>query len=190
MFNLSDKNISYIIFSPEKDYNSTINNKIQCEKLCSILYSKNYTIIPIVSYQNNIYENCFIGICNEDNDSIRKDSLYLLDEFSEDSILIKYKNELTPKRVYSNGSEILLEMCIYDSNTDNKSYIYNGVSFTFNDKKRYQFLSYKEELKNGMIIEFFNNDRWTKRKIVNVDVEYEKMYKLLIKYNKLRVCTE
>jgi hypothetical protein len=80
-------------------------------------------------------------------------------------------------------------MCIYDSNINNKTYIYNGLSFTFNDKKRYHFLNYKDELKNGMIVEFFNNDKWIERKIVNIDIEYEKMYKLLIKYNKLRVCT-
>jgi hypothetical protein len=41
-----------------------------------------------------------------------------------------------------------------------------------------------------MIVEFYNNDQWIEKVVENIDVEYERLYKLLIKYNKLRVCME
>lgn len=189
MFNLSDQSISYIIISPEKDTNSLSENKIACNKLCNILYSKDYTIIPVTGYYNGRYEQSFISINNTNNDSLRKDAINLMDDFKQESIIVKYKGEDSPKKILNDGSEKLLGIILYDSNQENKTYLYNGVSFSFLEQKRYYFFKQKEELRNGMIVEFFSNDRWVEKKIDNIDVEYEKMYKLLIKYNKLRACT-
>ena len=38
-----------------------------------------------------------------------------------------------------------------------------------------------------MIVEYFNENKWTKKQISNIETEYENMYKLLIKYKKLRI---
>ena len=38
-----------------------------------------------------------------------------------------------------------------------------------------------------MLVEYLNEDRWIPKTINNVDLEYEKMYKLLMKYQKMRV---
>ena len=44
-----------------------------------------------------------------------------------------------------------------------------------------------EELKNGMIIEYFNNNKWNELPVNNLDTQYDKMFKLLMKYDKLRI---
>lgn len=187
MFNLKDSNISYIIISPEKNTNSQIANHHLCEQLCSILYSKDYTIIPIQSYYESKYDKTFIAISSSNNDSLRMDSLHLLELFKQDSIIVKYRNETEPTRIKFDGSENGLSILIYESNDNDKIYLYNGWSFCFHDKKRYLFPKKKDDLKNGMIIEYFNNNRWCSKKVLNIDMEYDRMYKLLMKYEKLRI---
>jgi hypothetical protein len=38
-----------------------------------------------------------------------------------------------------------------------------------------------------MIVEYLNKDKWFSKKVENPKLEYEKIYKLLIKYEKIRV---
>ena len=52
------------------------------------------------------------------------------------------------------------------------------------------FRSKKEDFKVGMIVEYLNNKNWIKREVKNIDVEYEDLYKLLIKYDKIRVASK
>jgi hypothetical protein len=190
MLNLEDLNISYLIVSPESQNNTQEHNKVCCDKLCSILYSKDYTIIPIKGYYNGVFENSYIAYSNETNDDLRKDAIFLMGELFQDSLIIKYKNEKSPKRVNSNGSEKLLKPVIYQLDESSKTFIYNGLSFSFIDQKRYQYLSNKSEIKTGMIVEFNNNTSWVEKRVVNLDDEYEKMYKLLMRYGKLRTCID
>ena len=178
MFNLFDKSTSYLIVSP--------GNNVLCESVCTILYSRDYTIIPIKSYYRQEYSQSFIAFSMTNNDSLREDAIYLMDNFYNDSVIVKYRSEDYPKIIRKDGSERLLETKIY-SDTDSKIYIYNGVSFSFNEQSRYNILVNKSQIKRGMIVEFFNNNKWNKKEVVDVDLEYEKMYKLLIKYQKLRV---
>lgn len=190
MFNLEDKKISYIIISPEKEYKSLLDNKNSCEKLQTILYSRGYTIIPVTGYYNGKYERSFIAISTENNDIIRKDAIFLIDEFNQESVIVKYKGESSPVKLLNNGEEKLLSLSMYSDNDNNKTYLYNGLSFTFLERKRYKFLSDKNQIRVGMIVEFFNNDRWIEKEVINLDVEYERMYKLLIKYGKLRTAID
>jgi hypothetical protein len=187
MFNLSDPNISYMLISPEKGDNLPSENNINCERICSILYSKDYTIIPVTGYYEGKYERSFIAVCAGDSDSLRFDAIYLMDKFDQDSVIVKYKGENSATKVTPDGSEKPMSVAIYDSNLSNKTYLYNGVSFSFVEMKRYFFPKKKEDLKVGMIVEFFNNNKWTQKQVFNVDTEYEKMFKLLIKYEKVRV---
>ena len=186
MFNLNDKNLSYIIISPEKKSNISIGNRFLCDKLSNILYSKDYTLFPITAHHSGLFERSFLAISSDNNNTLRKDAIFLIDEFEQDSIIIKYKNENMTKSILKDGSERVMKISYYDSDFNNKSYIYNGISFSFTEEKQYHFLTDKKQLKSGMIVEFYNDDRWVERKIQNPDIEYEKMYKLLIKYNKLR----
>lgn len=190
MFNLLDKNISYILFSPEKNYNTVLENNVNCERACSILYSKDYTIIPVSGHYRGKNEKSFLAISpKSSNDDIRNDAIFLLDWFEQDSVIVKYLAESEATLIKNDGSEKSMKFVIYDSNLDNKSYIFNGVSFSFVENKRYYFPKDKNDLRNGMLVEFLNNDEWKQRVIHNVDIEFEKMYKLLIKYGKLRVET-
>jgi hypothetical protein len=176
-----------MLISPEKRDVSPSENNINCEKICTILYSKDYTIIPVTGYYEGNYERSFIAICAGDSDTLRFDAIYLMDKFNQDSVIVKYKNENAATKVTPDGSEKPMSVAIYDSNLSNKTYLYNGVSFSFTEMKRYFFPKKKEDLKVGMIVEFFNNNKWTQKQVVNVDNEYEKMFKLLIKYEKVRV---
>ena len=188
MFNLSDPNISYMLISPEKGDNLPSGNNLNCERVCNILYSKDYTIIPVTGYCEGKYEKSFIAVCpSDDNDSLRFDAIYLMDKFDQNDVIVKYKGDNAATKVESNGSEKPMSVAIYDSNLKNKTYLYNGVSFSFVEKKRYFFPKKKEDLKSGMIVEYFNNNKWIEKQIFNVDNEYEKMFKLLIKYEKIRV---
>jgi hypothetical protein len=188
MFNLLDRNISYIIVSPEKKENNPSQNNINCEKLCSILYSKDYTIFPIAGYYDGKYEKSFLAISSSNNnDDLRFDAIYVMDQFEQESVIVKYHSDETASKISNDGSEKSLSLLVYDSNLQNKSYLYNGISFSFVENKRYYFPKKKEELKNGMLIEYFNNNKWTQRQVLNIDSEYEKLYKLLIKYEKVRI---
>ena len=191
MFNLTDRNISYILISPEKRENLQLDNKVNCERACSILYSKEYTVIPVRGYHEGRYENSFIALSSDDDNNIlRKDALYLVEYFDIDCTIVKYKDESAATKIFFNGSEKPMSMAIYDSDLNNKSYLYNGISFTFVEEKRYFFPRKKEDLKSGMIIEYFNNNRWNSKQILNIENEYEKMFKLLIKYEKIRIPVE
>ena len=38
-----------------------------------------------------------------------------------------------------------------------------------------------------MIVEYFNNNQWSEKVVENPNDEWERMYKLLLKYDKVRV---
>ena len=144
--------------------------------------------MPVKGYYNNNYENSYIAIpSNPDNDTIRIDSIFLLDEFNQESIIVKYEGEEIAKKIEKNGSEKVMDLVLYNSDMSNRTYIYSGLSFSFVETKRHYYPKSKKDLKKGMIVEFNNNGEWKKRTINNIDVEYENMYKLLIKYKKLRI---
>lgn len=190
MLNLLDKNIAYLLISPEKTTNTQLENHVNCERLCSILYSKGFTILPVQGYYNNRYEKSFLSFTDDDNDELRFESIYLMDMFEQDSIIVKYRGENFANKVLNDGSEKNLSLVVYDSEMKDRSYLYNGVSFTFTENKKYYFPKKKDDLKNGMIVEYFNNNKWNTKIINNLEFEYEKMFKLLIKYEKLRIETD
>lgn len=188
MFNLLDKNVSYILISPERKDNTVQENSVNCSKLCNILYAKSYTIIPVTGLYNGIYEKSFIAISPEDdNNQVRSDTIFLMDQFGQECAIVKYKGEDSATMIKEDGSEKPLKLSMYDQESQNKTYLYNGLAFSFTEKKRYVFPKRKEDLKDGMIVEFFNNNKWSTRKILDLEKEYDKMYKLLIKYEKIRI---
>lgn len=187
MFNLSDSNVSFILFSPERQDQNQLENKNAFEKACSILYSKDYTIFPVTGYFNNMYEQSMIAVPNvPNNDHLRKDSIYLMDLFHQESIILKYLQEQKSVKLFKDGSERTLGIALYNEDTNNKTFLHNGISFSFIEEKKYYIAKSKSELKNGMIVEYYNDNRWNQKEIKDIDIEYDNLYKLLIKYNKLR----
>ena len=188
MFNLSDPKVSYIIFTPEKESNTELENKLLCERSSSILYSKGYTILSVTGYYEGKYEKSFIAIPEfTNNDDLRKDSYYLLDTFHQDSLILKYFDNNSATKIMNDGSERPMSVAYYNENTTNKTYLHNGISFSFIEEKRYYTPKGKSDLKNGMIVEYLNDSIWNQRTIVDIDTEYLNLYGLLIKYNKMRV---
>lgn len=187
MINPIDKNVAYILISPEKSFNLPLENQVACERLCSVLYSKGYTILPVQGYYKNKYEKSFLAFTDDSNDDLRFDAIFLMDMFEQDTVIVKYRGDEFANKIFKDGSEKNLSLSTYDSEAKDKTFLHNGLSFTFTESKKYFFPKKKEELKSGMVVEFFNNNKWTTKQIGNLDVEFERMYKLLIKYEKLRV---
>jgi len=118
---------------------------------------------------------------------LRRDTIFLLDHFHQESAIIKYQGETNAKNVFFDGSEYPLDLIAYNTDSTKKTYIHNGISFAFKESKRYWIPKTMDDLKVGMIVEYMNNNKWYERKVQNPSEEWEKLYKLLIKYDKLRV---
>lgn len=157
------------------------------DEMESILYGREYSIIPIKEFFQGSYTDSIISYGRVDNDNLRQDVLFLLNKFNQNSAIIKYLGESVIRKIFKDGSEVPVDMTLYNTDFDKASYIYNGYSFSFTEKKRYFFLTKKEEIKSGMMLEFFNNNKWVEKQVSNPELEYDKLYKLLMKYNKVRV---
>jgi hypothetical protein len=188
MINLNDINLSFLMTSPEVVGLSQLENNHRNNMFLNMLYSMNYSILPIYAYTTGIYEKNYLGVCSEDNAKLRQEAIFMMNQFGKNDIIVKYKGQNLLTKILKDGNEIPIEVNYYDNNEGRKTYIHEGISFTLNEKKRYFFPSKKEDLKSGMMIEYFNNNMWYQKKVDNLDTEYEKMYKLLMKYEKLRVC--
>jgi hypothetical protein len=177
--NLQEQNMSYVILSSDK-----------LDDMISILYAKEYQIIPIKGYYRGQYEDSVIAFGRVDNDNLRKDVLFLINHFHQECAIIKYLGETFVKKIFKDGSEKPLGIVMYNTDADNISYLYNGVSFSFVEQVRYWKPTKKEDFRVGMLVEYFNKDKWYERLVEDPSQEYEKIYKLLIKYNKVRVASK
>jgi hypothetical protein len=79
---------------------------------------------------------------------------------------------------------------MYNTDADNMSYLNNGTSFSFVESKRYWKPTKKEDFRIGMLVEYLNNNKWCEKLVENPNDEYDKLYKLLIKYDKVRVASK
>ena len=171
--------MSYVILSSDK-----------LDDMISILYAKEYQIIPIKGYYRGQYEDSVIAFGRVDNDNLRKDVLFLINHFHQECAIIKYLGETSVKKIFKDGSENPLGIVMYNTDAENISYLYNGVSFSFVEQVRYWKPTKKEDFRVGMLVEYFNKDKWYERLVEDPSQEYEKIYKLLIKYNKVRVASK
>lgn len=191
MFLLTDPKISFILLNSENKSVSDLQNNWNCERLCSVLYSKDYTVFPLKEVYQNEYSRAFLGISSEsNNDDIRLDALDILEFLDIEDGIIKYSGESQPVRLTKTGHETPLNFSTYESSENSKVYIHEGVSFSFKESQRYFVPKKKEDLKSGMIIEYMNNNKWNKKEINDLDEEFDRMYRLLIKYEKLRIPTK
>lgn len=176
---LNNERLSYILISSER-----------IDDISSVLWAKEYTIIPIKGYYKGQYENSIMAYSNIDNDELRKDTIFLINHFNQECAIIKYLGETGAKKIYPDGSEKPLGIVMYNTDAENKSYLYNGVSFSFVEQARYWTPKSKEDFKIGMIVEYFNNNKWYQQEVKNPSEEFDGLYKLLIKYDKIRVVSK
>jgi hypothetical protein len=189
MFNLQDDNLSYVIINSDKQDQTILENNKNSERLCSVLYSKDYTVYPIYEHNQESTTKSYLSLIPlKDNDSIRQEILHILEFLDINSSVLKYHGEKNPILLKKNGLESPLKTKFYPSEETEKIYILEGTSFSFDNDIRYFYPKNKSHLKNGTIVEFLNNNNiWKSKEIQNIDEEYEKMFSLLIKYNKLRI---
>ena len=180
MIDLTNPKISFILLSSDK-----------LDDMVSILYAKEYKIIPIKGYYKGQYEESVIAYNDDnDNDELRKDLIFLLNHFHQECGIIKYLGETNVKKTFNDGSEKPMGVVIYNTDVDNISYLYDGVSFSFVEQVRYWKPTKKEDFRVGMLVEYFNNNKWCEKKVEDPTNEYERLYKLFIKYDKIRVVSK
>lgn len=179
MVGLEHQNATFILLSSKN-----------LEDMISILYAKEYTVIPIKGYYKGQFEDSVMAYAMIDNDTLRKDCLFLLNQFNEECAIIKYKGESNAKKLFKDGSERPLGIVMYNTDSDNMSYLYNGTSFSFVESKKYWKPTKLEDFRVGMLVEYLNNNKWCEKLVEDPKEEYEKLYKLLIKYDKLRVLSK
>lgn len=167
---LKNKDIGWIIFKGSDSL--------------SYMYSKDYTISDLRTHQNGMFENCYIAFCGDQNSDILKDSIHLYENFNNKNIIYKFRKEV---KILSNSGELGLDIVFNDGNLDECVYLMNGGFFTFKERKQYKFPKGIEDFKVGMVVEYFNNNEWKQKKVLNVESEYKNMYELLIRFNKLRI---
>jgi hypothetical protein len=186
MYDLFNPNQKLVIFDVQKDVDYKENGFKQ-EQLYSVLYPKDWTILPIKKFFENELTDTYGCIATDiDNNTFREQILKILEYLKIESGIIKYQGTNEFVKISSNGEEIKLNLMIYESESPSPKYIYDGISFSFKEKTVYFYPRKKEHLKIGMVVEYYNDSVWTSKEISDLDSEYEKLYKLLIKYNKLR----
>jgi hypothetical protein len=178
VLDLQNPKISFILLSSDK-----------LDDMVSILYAKEYHIVPIKGYYKGQYENSVLAFSKVDNDELRKDLIFLLNHFHQECGIIKYTGEVGAKKVFSDGSEKPLGITLYNTDSENMSYIHDGLSFSFVEQARYWKPTKKEDFKVGMLVEYLNNNKWYQQIVQNPQSEYDSLYKLLIKYDKIRVAS-
>ena len=172
---LENKNSSYLIISSKR-----------LNEITSILYAKEYKILIMKEYYNGEFDDAILA-WGGDNESLRRDSIFILNHLHENNAIIKYSGEDGAKRVNFNGTETPLDLILFNTDSNYKSYIHEGISFSFKDSKRYWIPKNMNDLKIGMVVEYLNNNKWHQKIVQDPTSEWEKLYKLLIKYDKLRV---
>jgi hypothetical protein len=176
MLDLKNPQISYILVSSE-----------DLKGLISYLYSREYYLIDIKGYYEGKFEDSVLAFTQLTPDELRKDCLHLMKFFDQECIIVKYLQESGPKKIFRDGSEKPLGVLLYNTDSNNKSYIHDGLSFSFVEKQLYIFPNSKKDFKSGMVVEYFSNNKWIEKRVDNVDLEFDKIYALMIKYNKVRI---
>jgi hypothetical protein len=178
VIDLNNPKMSFVLLSSDR-----------LDDMVSILYAKNYQVIPMQAYYKGQYEDSVIAFSAIDNDELRKDLIFLLNHFHQDSAVIKYIGETDVKKLFRDGSEKPMGVTLYNTDDENVSYLYNGISFSFVEQVRYWKPTKMEDFRVGMIVEYLNKNKWYQKTIEDPTLEWHDMFKLLIKYDKVRVAS-
>lgn len=190
MLNLNDKNTHYIIITANKKGVGKEMNEKRNSLLEDSLFRRNYRLVKLGGIYEGVEEDSFLAfkdVLPIVNNEIRYDVIELMDQFQQEAVIVKYLGEETPKKVTIDGGENPMGLVKYSGDTDNRSYFYDGVSFSFSERKRYYTPTKQSDFKEGMVVEYLNDNKiWVEKEVVNPEKEYNDMYKLLIKYNRIR----
>lgn len=181
--NLKDPYINFLIISAYTSENDDFKNRLNNSELEDEIINRDYTFFPMTGKQPSflVYKDC-------DNNELRYDAIELMDKFNQTFVIIKYKSEEIAKKILHDGREDLLGIVNYTGEENNYNFFVEGRPFSFEPRKRYRYPKELKDFEVGMVVEILNNEgKWVEKKVKDPEVEYERMYKLLIKYNKIRV---
>lgn len=181
---LSDRNKNYLIISSYKEGEDEFINQLNVNKLETALYLRDYTVIDVY----NGSSKCFLAHKDSDCNDIRYDAIELMYEFKQEFVIVKYKEEETAKKITYEGMEYPLGIVEYQGDSENHNFFIEGKAISFEPQKRYFYPKTPSDFKKGMIVEYKNNNhQWVEQVVMSPQIEYDRMYKLLIKYDKIRI---
>lgn len=171
MVDLNINKLTYIIIDNIQEYKN-------------ILIGNGYALYEMLSHNGIGYSNSYIAIINSEDEKIEEDCNTLIQN-GLDKFFVKY-NKKDKIYKYENNKYKLQEITYFPIEI-NESYNINNATFKFKNLKEYTNIKDKEELKNGMVVEVCDKNKWISKTIQNIDEEYDTIYKLMIKYNKVRI---
>lgn len=187
MLNLTDQNVSFILLSPCKEGISESDNFTLLSKAQSLLFSKEYSILSLTGYCGGSWDKSYLAYNESDNNALRKDAIFLMEQTESGSIIVKYKGDSELKMIDRKGEEFPLSLHNYSEPIeDSKVFIFEGWYFTLRQERKYYLIETKDQIKKGMKLEYFNEGVWKEKEVVNPELEWSNMYQLLTKYKKLR----
>lgn len=189
MLELTDEAVSYMIVSPAREIVDQTRALVETSRAQSLLYSRNYSLISLTGYSGGVYDRSFLAYGGPDNESLREDAIMYIREMEQRDVLVKYSGTATLTIIGSDGSERPVSIKQYEGG-DERAYIHGTQCFSLKRERRYRNVESRSEISAGMALEYYNNGRWNEIRVSDPDAEYERMYRLLIKYGKLRVCLD
>ena len=185
--NLLDPKAYYLIVSSHSDLNDDYTNNILSSRLEDRLYRNEFKIVPFKKKGGGKSFLAFKENC-EDNNMLRYEAIEINDLFYQDYCYVKYFEEDTIKKILKNGSEVNTKLTNYNNEENEITFFNENMAFSLIDLQKYYIPKKKSDIKQGMVVEIMNNKgHWIPRKVENIDNEWEKMYKLLVRYEKIRI---
>jgi hypothetical protein len=177
MLDLENKNFSWIL--------APITN-IGLE---SYLYSMGYHIINIKNFFNGEFKDAMVAFIGDDSDKLRSDSLHLIKHFSVEYLYIKYFGDTDCFKLLPSGEEYPYKWEKWNTDPYKITFIHSGLSFSFSEQKRWYKPKEIGDFKIGMTVECFSDGKWIRMMVKNPQSEWNDIYKLMIKWDKIRICS-
>lgn len=178
---LNDPSIKFISLGVKQNSNAVAN----------WLNANGYDVVKFNQVHLNEEKICWMGISTEKtNNDVRFDAIKLLFHLNESMAIVKYGGEYTAKGLYANGSEFIIGIDKWDDNPDKNTWgmVREGLFFSFKKKKRYYYIKEENELSKNLIVEIKDNKgNWKERLVLDPELEWENMYQLLSKYERVRI---
>ena len=186
MLQLTNKTTSYFIISAFKSENTRENNEIRTNNLKDDLYLLEYNITPIDGYYQGISERSLIVQGNVNNNDLRTDAIKMMDKYQQDEVIIKYLDDDVVKKIEEDGNERALS--IGNFSPEYRSYIFENQTFSLIPEKRFLYPKEMGEFKIGYVVEMLGSSgNWIQKEVTKPNEEWEKLYKMLSKYDRVRI---
>ena len=181
---LDDSYINFIIISAYRGEDDNLENRLRHSKLHDTLIHRDFNVMEMSGNQP-----CYIAYKECDNNDLRYDAIELMDQYKQQYVIVKYKGEVESKKITYEGKELLLGLVEYSGEQEsNENFFVEGRAFSFEPRKRYWTPKKVGDIKEGMVVELKDNSgNWVEKVVKDPEVEYERMYKLMSRYNKLRI---